>query len=159
MRDWARLGFVVLILSALSIPLSGCSSIPANKWSAVGGQTADTVTTLVGVGSGLAEEANPIIIAAPLLLLVKPFLPWMVHRWSDDFYTCRDSLVGLSHIGWGAALWNVGVLVGAPVVGAVIGVGSAFVFHDHRVNSASLYCIDKPTPFALDRIDRTGVTP
>ena len=118
-----------LFLTILLIPIiwtSGCSILPET------GQAADSVTTTIAVNSGFAE-ANPLmaplyshpagVVAATTL---KVGLPILAKELPED--ACRGARTGLSGLGWGAAVWNSALILGAGTgVGAPAAISSGLV--------------------------------
>lgn len=84
------------------------------------GQGADVASTVIGVSGGLMVEANPLgwgilplKIAALMESVERPLLECIAWR------------QGLSALGWGAAVWNIGVMIGLhPIAGVIAAIAT-----------------------------------
>ena len=88
------------------------------------GQAADVGSTAAALSSGLAE-ANALVAGAglPVAAAVKIGGTAIAHH--SSYPACRDALPALGSLGWGATLWNVGMIAGAGPVAAVPAVATA----------------------------------
>ena len=110
----------------LALVLSGCSSL---RESAHGATALDAASTIVGVGSGAAVEANPLIGTPAVfagLMLARVIGVEMADQMPEPQRT--RLLTGWSSIWWGAGVSNLLILVAAanPVglaAGAMVGLG------------------------------------
>lgn len=93
-----------LLLSALL--LSGCATADY-------AQLADIGTTAMGIEGGFAVEGNPVWGGAswPVIAAVKIGVTQAVKLTPKE--VCESGLFGLTVIGSGAALWNIGVIAGS----------------------------------------------
>lgn len=106
--------------------LCGCSSL---RESAHGATAIDAATTAIGVGSGIAVEANPLIgspIAFAGVMLARVVGVEVVNQWDEPQRT--QALSGMNAIGWGIGISNLAILLAAsnPVglaFGAMAGLG------------------------------------
>lgn len=75
-------------------------------------QIADGATTAVALSSGFAE-ANPLLsgLSGPVILVAKIGVTQVVKQAPNE--VCEPGLLGLTAAGYGAALWNIGVLAGS----------------------------------------------
>jgi hypothetical protein len=89
------------------------------------GQTADTISTGIGLAQGLVE-ANPIMGAVintggiPALGAVKLGMTQLIKRYSLE--TCLGHTGGLSAVGWGAAALNMTAVLGGGLAAVPIGI-------------------------------------
>jgi hypothetical protein len=92
-----------ILLSALL--LSGCATADY-------AQIADVGTTIVGIESGLGVEGNPVWGGAswPVIAAVKIGVTQAIKLTPKE--VCEPGLFGLTIMGSGAALWNIGVIAG-----------------------------------------------
>ncbi len=98
--------------------LIGCSHA---DW----GQLSDSATTAVALNSGFSE-GNPLLSNAswPVIASVKVVLTQAVKLTPPEI--CEPGLTGLAVFGYGAALWNIGVLAGSGPAALPFAVGLAF---------------------------------
>ena len=91
----------------LCILMSGCSTL-TNDYGAEMGQAADIATTL----PNLAMEANPIVAAAPAVVLpAKLILPKVTREMQVDQEGCEDVNNAFGRLGWDVGLgWNGAIL-------------------------------------------------
>lgn len=104
-------------------------------------QLADGVTTWVALSNGFAE-ANPLLsgLSGPAILAVKVGVTQAVKQTPNE--VCEPGLLGLTVAGYGAALWNIGVMAGSgPAALPLIVVGGGF-FWDAFVADAKATCAD-----------------
>jgi len=106
----------VLFLCCASI--SGCAHISQADYA----QTADVVTTAVGLSNGLSE-ANSIWgdVNWPVMAVVKLGATQAVKLAPEPY--CTSGLMGLTIAGYGAAFWNVGVMLGSGPLAIPVAVG------------------------------------
>lgn len=104
-------------------------------------QTADSATTAIALQSGFSE-GNPIFNGAawPVIAGVK-FGVTQVAKTLPDPY-CEAALFGLTIGGFGAAIWNIGVLAGSCVVAIPIIAVSTLVLWDTWSKHAKRDCIE-----------------
>ena len=97
--------------------LSGCAHA---DW----GQLSDSATTAVALNSGFAE-GNPLLSGAswPVIAGVKVALTQAVKLTPPAI--CEPGLMGFAVFGYGAALWNLGVLAGSGPAALPFAVGLA----------------------------------
>lgn len=98
--------------------ISGCTHISQADYA----QSADVVTTAVGLSNGLSE-ANFIWGDAnwPVLAVVKLGVTQAVKLAPEPY--CSSGLMGLTLAGYGAALWNIGVMLGSGPAAIPVAVG------------------------------------
>lgn len=109
---------IVLILIMAS--LTGCSTVKQSANSAIVG---DGVTTVAGVASGLAVEANP-LITSPAALAASVALRLTVVNHIDQMPEPQrtNGLAAVSAANWGIAASNLGVLaIGSNPIGFLVG--------------------------------------
>jgi hypothetical protein len=97
----------------LILPLSGCASIPSTRYIASIGQGADSLSTVMALNAGLVE-GNPIVAGSPWLLAVKPIIPLAFDSEWLPKLACRPIHRAWAHAGFGPAVHNVALLLGAP---------------------------------------------
>lgn len=113
---------------------------------ALAGQGADFVTTAIGVGSGLAVEANPIM--APLtsgtgwLLMAGLKSGAALAGDSKPFAECVAWRSTLSKLGWSAAVWNIAGTLINPVVGLGAAAGTWFLSSESVDADAVARCLE-----------------
>ncbi|HET9650654.1 MAG TPA: hypothetical protein VFP36_00610 [Usitatibacter sp.] len=87
---------------------------------AVAGQVADVATTAAGLAAGFSE-GNPALsgAASPAGLAVLLAVKVALARSADDepVHQCIASRQVTAGFGWGAAAWNVGLMLGGPALG------------------------------------------
>lgn len=107
---------------------------------ALAGQAADIATTALGLSQGLVE-ANP-IGATPgglaALVVAKIAAPTIADNL--DLGSCIDLRMGLSQMGYGAAAWNLGMLVLGPGA-AFAGLVLTYVLSEDR-DAAIAACLE-----------------
>lgn len=148
-----------LLATVLLCLLCGCSSL---RESAHGATAFDAATTAIGVGSGIAVEANPLIgspIAFAGVMLARVVGTEVVNGWDEPQRT--QSLSVMNSVGWGIGISNLLVIVAAsnPVglaFGAMAGLGwwastekqrlfaEACAMERIRVANPKLVCIYNP---------------
>ncbi len=99
---------IAVVLLAL---LTGCTSLRESAHGAIG---FDAATTAIGVGSGVAVEANP-LIGSPLafagLLVARVVGVEVVNGWDEPKRT--ETLSALNSVWWGIGISNLLVIVAA----------------------------------------------
>ena len=90
---------------AIILMLSGCATADY-------AQIADVGTTIVGIESGLGVEGNPVWGGSswPVIAAVKIGVTQAIKLTPKE--VCEPGLFGLTIMGSGAALWNIGVIAG-----------------------------------------------
>jgi len=113
--------------------------LPDNfRYEAELGQSADVVSTAIGLSSGLIE-GNPIMGTVinsggiPALAAVKLGATTLVKRSGID--TCSNNLGGLAGMGAGAAVWNLGLIAGLGPIGIVPAVTVGMIFWNDKDES------------------------
>jgi len=93
------------IILAIILMLSGCATADY-------AQIADVGTTIVGIESGLGVEGNPVWGGSswPVIAAVKIGVTQAIKLTPKE--VCEPGLFGLTIMGSGAALWNIGVIAG-----------------------------------------------
>jgi len=149
---------LAVVLLAL---LTGCSSL---RESAHGATVLDAATTAVGVGTGVAVEANPLIgspMAFGAVLVARVVGVEVVNQWDEPQRT--QALSGLNSLWWGVGISDVLIILAAsnPVglaFGAMAGLGwwastadqrlfaEACAAEKQRLNNPSLKCIFNSAP-------------
>lgn len=99
----ALLSAVLLVI--LVLWMTGCASVDR-------GQAADGLTTIIALEQGFSE-ANPVFdgLNGPAILAVKIAVTQVVKLTPEPI--CQPGLLGLTVTGYGAALWNIGVMAGS----------------------------------------------
>lgn len=123
-----------LPLLALSAALSGCATADY-------GQLADSATTAVALSNGYSE-ANPLLdgMSWPWIAVTKLAVTQVVKL--TPLEICEPGLTGLALGGFGAAIWNIGVMAGSgPAAIPIILVGGWFLF-DPAVANSKQTCAD-----------------
>jgi UPF0716 family protein affecting phage T7 exclusion len=114
------------LILACALATTGCTSL---RESAHGATAFDAATTAVGIGSGVAVEANP-LIASPIafagVMLARVIGVEVAERMDEPQRT--QTLVGLNSLWWGVGVSNMLVILAAssPVgfaFGAMAGMG------------------------------------
>ena len=97
--------FVIICLVAFAF-VGGCGSTPLRTNAA---QTADIVTTGIGISAGLTE-ANPIV--APLAASPGGLVVLLLLRYQVTEMVKKDqaALATYETVGWSAAAWNLSVI-------------------------------------------------
>ena len=148
-----------VVLIGLALALCGCTSL---RESAHGATAFDATTTAIGVGSGIAVEANPLIVS-PLafagVMLARVVGVEVVNQWDEPQRT--QSLSVLNSVWWGVGISNALIILAAsnPVgwaFGAMAGLGwwastenqrlfaQACAQERERLGNAKLVCIYRP---------------
>jgi len=85
-------------------------------------QIADGATTWVALSNGFAE-ANPLLsgLSGPAILAVKIGVTQAVKQTPNE--VCEPGLMGLTVAGYGAALWNIGVMAGSGPAAIPVALG------------------------------------
>ena len=104
------------IILAIIITLTGCATADY-------AQIADVGTTIIGIESGLGMEGNPVWGGAswPVIAVVKIGVTQVVKQTPAEF--CEPGLFWITAGGYGAALWNIGVMAGSgpAAIPAILG--------------------------------------
>lgn len=118
----------------LIVGLGGCAHA---DWA----QLSDSATTAVALSHGFVE-ANPLFGSAswPVIAGVKIGVTQVVKLTPESI--CTPGLIGLTISGYGAALWNVGVMAGCGIAALPIAVVVGFLFWDQWVEDAIKTCQD-----------------
>lgn len=108
------------LCAVLLAMLCGCTSL---RESAHGATALDAATTAVGIGSGVAVEANPLIgspMAFGAILVARVVGVEVVNGWDEPQRT--QALSGLNSLWWGVGIGNVLIiLAGSNPVGLMAG--------------------------------------
>lgn len=123
-------------LPLLLLLLQGCATFPSYGDY---GQLADSATTAVALESGFAE-ANPILsdLSWPVITAVKLGVSQASKLLPD--VACVPAQTVLASAGFGAAVWNLGVIAGAnPILALPVSLGVFFLtWEPSRVNSVAV---------------------
>jgi hypothetical protein len=124
----------VLFLCCANL-ISGCAHISQADYA----QSADVITTAVGLSNGLSE-ANPIWGDAgwPVMAVVKLGVTQAVKLAPEPY--CTPGLMGLTIAGYGAALWNIGVMLGSGPAAIPVAVGVLGWQWENLMDDAVLTC-------------------
>jgi len=130
--------FIILFLITV---LSGCATADY-------AQTSDSITTGIALSNGFAE-ANPIFANAgwPVIAIAKFGITQGVKQL--PFQYCQPGLFGLTISGFGAALWNVGVLAGSGPASLPVIVGVFYWQWDNWKRDSIMDCIKKPSEIMI----------
>lgn len=114
--------------------LSGCATADF-------AQTADSATTAIALQSGFSE-GNPIFHGAawPIIAGVKLGVTQVAKTLPDPY--CEAALFGLTVGGFGAAIWNIGVLAGSCAAAIPVIAISTLVLWDTWSKHAKRDCVD-----------------
>lgn len=106
-EETARLLASAVVLAVLLLWMTGCAS--ADR-----AQAADGLTTILALERGFSE-GNPVFagLNGPTILVAKLAVTQAVKFTPDPI--CQPGLLGLTVTGYGAALWNIGVMAGSGV--------------------------------------------
>lgn len=86
---------------------------PERDSQAASGQIADAASTGVALAAGLSE-------ANQLGLLILPLKVVLYNQAkAADLHECMGGMKAMAATGWGAAGWNIGMVLGGPVVGII----------------------------------------
>jgi hypothetical protein len=113
-------GMSMWLMLFVLVTLTGCANLKQSAQSSV---AADAATTVVGVASGIAAEANP-LIAGPAGLIASVGLRLLVINEIDKLPEAErvKPLAQMSSLTWGIAASNLAVIAaGSNPVGLVIG--------------------------------------
>lgn len=124
-----------LPMLALSALLGGCALADY-------GQLSDSATTAVALSREGFAEGNPLLsgMSWPWIAATKIAVTQAVKLTPPEI--CEPGLTGLTLGGFGAALWNIGVMAGSgPAAIPIILVGGWFLF-DPAVDDAKKTCAD-----------------
>lgn len=97
--------FLAVALSVLLLWMTGCAHVDR-------AQSADGLTTIVALEQGFSE-ANPVFdgMNGPTIFAVKLAVTQVVKVTPTPI--CQPGLLGLTAAGYGAAMWNIGVMAGS----------------------------------------------
>ena len=129
-----------LILALTIALLTGCASVKQSSQTAV---AADVATTVAGVGSGLAAEANPLITSPATLLLSAGIRLYVINEIDKQPEPQRtESLSVFNSVTWGIAASNLAVIALASnpaglVAGLIAGVSVWNSTEDKRLFAQS----------------------
>ena len=144
-----RKAFIATAL-ALLLALGGCAS--NLKQSAQASVAADAVTTVAGVASGLAVEANP-LIASPAGLLASVALRLVVINEIDKLPETErvSALAKFNSFTWGIAASNLAIIAAASnpvglIVGGIVGLAVWKSTEDERLFAQSCAYFRQATP-------------
>lgn len=135
-------------VAILLLLVSGCAHV---------GQTADVATTAAGVAQG-AAEMNPMVapmVGSPVGLLALLGLKLGATEWAQrqDVYTCAGMTLGLSDVGWAAAISNGLILAAATPwafpIGMAGGIGSHYLFKDDIIERCQTWCRKPPAGVSM----------
>lgn len=119
-------------LLGLFLLLSGCATADF-------GQLADSATTAVALEAGFSE-GNPVFNGAgwPIIAGVKLGVTQVVKVLPEPY--CSSSLFGLTITGFGAAIWNVGTMLGSGPAAIPFIAGTIWNFWDEWKLDAQSDC-------------------
>ena len=125
---------------AIILALSGCATADY-------AQIADVGTTIVGIESGLGVEGNPVWGGAswPVIAAVKIGVTQAIKLTPKE--VCEPGLFGLTIMGSGAALWNIGVIAGCGPAAIPVIIGLWWWQWDNWQTEAINDC---KTPFSFE---------
>ena len=115
-------------------------------------QLADGAMTWVGLSSGFVE-ANPLLsgLSGPAILAVKVGVTQVVKQTPNE--VCEPGLLGLTAAGYGAALWNIGVMAGSGPAAIPVALGLALWQWDSWAVDARDTCspgiVGSPVPYEV----------
>lgn len=120
---------------ALTAILTGCATADY-------GQLADSATTAVALSQEGFAEGNPLLggMSWPWIAATKIAVTQVVKLTPPAI--CEPGLTGLALTGFGAAIWNIGVMAGSgPAAIPIIIIGGGLLF-DTAVDDAKRTCAD-----------------
>jgi len=125
---------------AIILMLSGCATADY-------AQIADVGTTIVGIESGLGVEGNPVWGGSswPVIAAVKIGVTQAIKLTPKE--VCEPGLFGLTIMGSGAALWNIGVIAGCGPAAIPVVIGLWWWQWDNWQTEAINDC---KTPFSFE---------
>jgi len=125
---------------AIILMLSGCATADY-------AQIADVGTTIVGIESGLGVEGNPVWGGSswPVIAAVKIGVTQAIKLTPKE--VCEPGLFGLTIMGSGAALWNIGVIAGCGPAAIPVIIGLWWWQWDNWQTEAINDC---KTPFSFE---------
>jgi len=128
------------IILAIILMLSGCATADY-------AQIADVGTTIVGIESGLGVEGNPVWGGSswPVIAAVKIGVTQAIKLTPKE--VCEPGLFGLTIMGSGAALWNIGVIAGCGPAAIPVIIGLWWWQWDNWQTEAINDC---KTPFSFE---------
>lgn len=96
-----------VLLAILLLWMTGCAHVDR-------AQALDGATTIIALEQGFSE-ANPLFdgMSSPAIFAVKLAVTQVVKVTPTPI--CQTGLLGLTAAGYGAALWNIGVMIGSGV--------------------------------------------
>lgn len=130
-------------LATAALVLHGCAHADY-------GQFADSTTTAVALSRDGFAEGNPLLshVGWPGIMAIKIVATQAVKLAPDSF--CTAALTGLAGFGYGAALWNLGMLAaGSGLVGLPLAVVAVGLFGDDWHADSVVTCAD-PFPWWQD---------
>jgi hypothetical protein len=136
-----------LFLSCVYV-FSGCSHISQADYA----QSADVATTAIGLSNGLSE-ANTIWGDAswPVMGVVKLGVTQLVKLTPQPY--CTSGLMGLTLAGYGAALWNIGVMLGSGPAAIPVAVGVLGWQWDYLMADATVTCVPDKSVAKISRFN------
>lgn len=116
--------------------LAGCSHVDY-------AQLADSTTTAVGLSSGYVES-NPVLsgLSWPYIAAVKIGATQAIKLTPPEI--CEPGLLGLTASGYGAALWNIGVMAGSGLAAIPIVMGLTVWQWENWTADARTTCASPP---------------
>lgn len=125
---------------AIILMISGCATADY-------AQIADVGTTIVGIESGLGVEGNPVWGGSswPVIAAVKIGVTQAIKLTPKE--VCEPGLFGLTIMGSGAALWNIGVIAGCGPAAIPVIIGLWWWQWDNWQTEAINDC---KTPFSFE---------
>jgi hypothetical protein len=115
-------------------------------------QLADSATTAVALSNGYVE-ANPLFggLSWPIIAVVKLGVTQVVKQTPIEI--CEPGLLGLTVGGYGAALWNIGVMAGSGPAALPVALGLVVWQWDNWAkdakNTCSLGIVGSATPYEM----------
>jgi hypothetical protein len=138
-----------LLASLILCLLTGCANLKQSSQAAV---AADAVTTVAGVASGLAVEANP-LIASPAGLVASVALRLVIVNEIDKLPETErvSAMAKFNSLTWGIAASNLAILASASnpiglVVGLLTGLSVWQSSEDERLFAQSCAYFRQTTP-------------
>ena len=131
--------------------LSGCAYLSQADYA----QSADIATTAIALSQDDLNEVNPIWgdMNWPVMAVAKLGLVQIVKQTPEPY--CTPGLMGLTVAGYGAALWNLGVMAGSGPAAIPVAVALLGWQWEYLVQESSMTCIVKkrlhyvdPEPFS-----------
>ena len=121
-----------VLLVILVLWMTGCAS--ADR-----GQAADGLTTIIALEQGFSE-ANPVFdgMNGPTIFAVKLAVTQVVKVTPTPI--CQPGLLGLTAAGYGAALWNIGIMAGSGPAAIPLMIGLTLWQWEHWEKDAVKTC-------------------